>query len=370
MQFRRITSSGRYIPEIDGLRFLAIILVVLFHLYASINIKTGFNSSQSTIVHLPLVNGHQGVELFFVISGFILALPLLNNKKEINIKKYFYRRLTRLEPPYIISMVGFYILLKYLLIAPVPFGNFISSLFYLHNIIYNKPSLINTVAWSLEIEVQFYILAPIIGFFIRKLNDLYRIIALICGIIIFSVIPYYGYLNNHLTIASYLHFFLAGFLMAQLHISKIQLIKNEILQIMIGLVLLITLLYLNSEANIIISILFPYLIFLFYHLVLINKQWSYVFSRKWITIIGGMCYSIYLLHFPIIGFFGDLLLSHGIIISSVMSAIAFSLILLVIILFISTAFYLLIERPCMYPDWPQKVIQYFNYKYYKWLNQK
>jgi peptidoglycan/LPS O-acetylase OafA/YrhL len=100
-------------PEIDGLRFLAIISVLLFHFNGFI-----FNKSQpiSNTVFLNKLNfvlghGHLGVELFFVISGFILALPFANSylksKKKDNIKSYFTRRLTRLEPPYILIMIFF-----------------------------------------------------------------------------------------------------------------------------------------------------------------------------------------------------------------------------------------------------------------------
>ncbi len=56
-------------------------------------------------------NGDRGVELFFVISGMILAMPFarqyLTDGKSVSLRKYYMRRVTRLEPPYILSVILF-----------------------------------------------------------------------------------------------------------------------------------------------------------------------------------------------------------------------------------------------------------------------
>lgn len=107
---QRITSSGKFIPEIDGLRFLAILSVVLFHINGLILIYDKHVINKNNIIYnfinYILSHCYLGVPLFFVISGFILSMPFANyylkgqNKPEL--KKYFVRRLTRLEPPYIL----------------------------------------------------------------------------------------------------------------------------------------------------------------------------------------------------------------------------------------------------------------------------
>src|SRR5664279_84410 len=100
-KFTRVTSTGSYLPEIDGLRFLAISWVFLYHLNDYL-IKN-YHGNGVKIFQTVLGNGHLGVELFFVISGFVLSLPFakyyFKQEKKVHLRQYFMRRLTRLEPP-------------------------------------------------------------------------------------------------------------------------------------------------------------------------------------------------------------------------------------------------------------------------------
>ena len=102
LNFRRVTTQNRFIPQIDGLRFVAISSVVLFHLYASLNHGGAVQNPAFDPANVGVLS-KRGVELFFVISGFILGVPFassyLRGAPKINLKQYFLRRLTRLEPP-------------------------------------------------------------------------------------------------------------------------------------------------------------------------------------------------------------------------------------------------------------------------------
>ena len=113
-RIRRITRDGRWIPEIDGLRFVAIMSVLLFHLYGELQDRSGRVipvEPRYEGLFRPVLNGNCGVSLFFIISGFVLALPFarhfLAGAGAVSLRKYFMRRVTRLEPPYLLSVLLF-----------------------------------------------------------------------------------------------------------------------------------------------------------------------------------------------------------------------------------------------------------------------
>src|SRR4051812_38004156 len=97
-KFRRITVSTSYLPEIDGLRFLAIFsVVVVLHIMHYLDQKIYDDQLvQGTYWRNFIFEGGNGVVLFFVISGFILSLPFakwrLNGEKKIRLKYYYLRR--------------------------------------------------------------------------------------------------------------------------------------------------------------------------------------------------------------------------------------------------------------------------------------
>src|SRR5215475_6130932 len=178
----RETSSGRFIPEMDGLRFAAIGMVVLFHLngYLTVKSKLFYPNPPTDWLAQAAYVGFHGVELFFVISGFILGLPFaahyLKGRPAVSLRKYYLRRLTRLEPPYFIAVIGLFLLAIWIqhadahALAP----HLAASLSYLHNLIYGAQSSVIGVAWSLEIEVQFYVLVPFLTLLFAIKNKLVR----------------------------------------------------------------------------------------------------------------------------------------------------------------------------------------------------
>src|SRR5512135_2587051 len=114
-RFRRVTTSGNFISEIDGLRFIAIGTVVLFHLVVNLGIKSPVTyaiPSEGNLIVAVARHGFRGVELFFIISGFILAYPFashyIKGARRVNLRSYFLRRVTRLEPPYFLCMILFF----------------------------------------------------------------------------------------------------------------------------------------------------------------------------------------------------------------------------------------------------------------------
>jgi len=372
LKFKRIISKGNFIPEIDGLRFIAITSVLFYHLNWFL-LKRDTNQYDVDydfdIINHLLSAGRLGVPLFFVISGFILARPFaqmyLSNGPKVNIKSYFLRRLTRLEPPYIIVMTM--LLFGAIYVAKTVslqegIMSYLSSITYTHNFFYGKGTLplLNAVAWSLEIEIQFYILMPLLAKIFLIKDDLKRRITIISIALLFLVLDFFETLP-FISIINYLEYFLIGFLLADFYIyNKNSLTKMNFLSaISVVLFAIIWFLELSETNSISLKItteIFQLVsIFIFYYLVLIYHSLK-LLANPIITNIGGMCYTIYLLHYPIISMVGTPLFKIRFSNNPLVNTITYSSIILLAVIIITSIYFLLIERPCMDKDWYKKSI--------------
>ena len=366
-KFRRITTNQLYFPEIEGIRFLAIILVILFHTHgyftARSPIKFIDDPNQYSLLNTFLVNGNRGVELFFVLSGFILCLPFahyyINNGKKVSLKKYYLRRVTRLEPPYFIAMTAIFLLhiIMHTKPASVLLPSWLASLIYSHSFIYHHTPLLTVVAWSLEIEIQFYILAPLL-FSLLALNKITRRTILFAATIILIVL-HKLYPPSILSIYGFAQYFLTGILLADFYVSDTAgAFFNKKWIILPALLCLTAVIYLpinneDSSANMLFCsrLCFPFLLGLFYYIVLKNDVVKNIFSYKFIPVIGGMCYSIYLLHYTIISVFGRYTVRFHITDYYLPNLLLQIILLGIPILALSSVFYYYIERPFMSRKW-------------------
>ncbi|MBK8182880.1 MAG: acyltransferase [Candidatus Competibacteraceae bacterium] len=143
-----------YAPELDGLRGIAILAVMLFHTEMSI-FKGGFI----------------GVDIFFVLSGFLITSLLIQEfvaTKTISLKNFYIRRLLRLGPALMLLLISYCIISFFFLSKEQANSNYIDafiSLIYLSNwaraFDVHPPDFLGHT-WSLSIEEQFYILWPIL----------------------------------------------------------------------------------------------------------------------------------------------------------------------------------------------------------------
>ncbi|HET9053575.1 MAG TPA: acyltransferase, partial [Cyclobacteriaceae bacterium] len=313
----RRTTSNALIPEIDGFRFFAIGTVLLYHLnthFARTLSVTGATITGEDNGFIAAVSrGSLGVDVFFAISGFILALPFarqrLFNEKPVSLKAYYIRRLTRLEPPYVISLV--LLLFVHLLILHESFRNifpnFLASLFYIHSFVFDEWSKINPVAWSLEVEVQFYVLAPALAVFFSIRKPVWRRLILV-AVILVSVAHYnFNYamieaLHLRKSLFMHLHQFLIGFLFADLFLTnwKETLRQKSFVFDAVGIIALSLLFVCNVPFNPVADLMFSICLFVSFIALFKGKLINAFFTNTWIVIIGGMCYSIYLLHYALI----------------------------------------------------------------------
>lgn len=372
VSFRRIISRGNFIPEIDGLRFIAIVSVVLFHLSGFIAQKDTHDYGETfdfSWLQTLLSRGHLGVPLFFVISGFILGKPFakhyLAGGKKVDLKQYFYRRLTRLEPPYIIAMTlllfgAVYVAGNLSWVEAIP--SYLASITYTHNFFYGADTLplLNTVAWSLEVEIQFYIVAPLIALCFLVRNAIARRL-LLTTLTVFFIAFDYAVELPFISILDYFEYFFVGFLLADLYVTKSSLFKASRLDGVLSLGLFVCIWLFDTEHLTGTAQKFSWevvqllSIFLLYYLVIFHKSVS-LLANSVVTNIGGMCYSIYLLHYVIISVIGNPVVTIDFFGNVVINTLVYGGVLIGAIMVASVIFFLLIERPCMDKEWPEKLL--------------
>jgi peptidoglycan/LPS O-acetylase OafA/YrhL len=177
-----------YRPEIDGLRAIAVVAVILYH-------------AQITILgHQPFKGGFIGVDIFFVISGYLITSIILKElitTGSFSFKNFYERRIRRILPALLfVMLVSLPFAWMYLL--PSSFIDFSKSILYSLGFSSNyyfwysghqygaesgflKPFL---HTWSLSVEEQFYILFPIVLLIIFKYFRKYLIHILILGFVV------------------------------------------------------------------------------------------------------------------------------------------------------------------------------------------
>jgi peptidoglycan/LPS O-acetylase OafA/YrhL len=167
-----------YYAFIDGLRGLAIISVIITHV----------------ITNIPSAYGDHtiGVQLFFIISGFLITTLLLKEKiayGKVSLKKFYIRRSLRIFPvAYLYIFVV--IILNRIFSLHVSLTDFLATIFYVRNF----PLTTDWYGghfWTLSIEEQFYLLVPII--LARNLNLYIKIMLVL--LILTPTISYLGFNN-------------------------------------------------------------------------------------------------------------------------------------------------------------------------------
>ncbi len=170
---------GAHFPALDGLRGLAILLVLIFHETVMVP-NTAFDRAFLHVAYL----GWCGVDLFFVLSGFLITGILFDTKGTENFFRNFYaRRTLRIFPLYYAVVFFSLIILPAVgqmgLVPPEKFANFgriegneIWYWLYLSNFsIANEGRFLHAIldiSWSLAIEEQFYLLWPTVVYFCSR----------------------------------------------------------------------------------------------------------------------------------------------------------------------------------------------------------
>jgi peptidoglycan/LPS O-acetylase OafA/YrhL len=339
-----------YRPEIDGLRAIAVGAVILYH-------------AQITILgHQPFKGGFIGVDIFFVISGYLITSIILKelvNKGTFSFKNFYERRVRRILPVLIfVMLVSLPIAWMYLLPSnllefskSILYSLGFSSNFYFHysGLEYSVQGLQHPFlhTWSLSVEEQYYILFPIVLLIIFKYFKKYLIHILILGFVISLGLADWSSRNYPSASFYFLHTrmweLLAGSMLAYFEITLGYRSQNRILNLIlpfIGLILIgHSIIFFNDEMYhpsfyTLSSIIGVCLIIWFSNKKEIITK---ILSTKLFVGIGLISYSLYLWHYPIFVFAAKLNISGG--------NIFIKLLMGVFVLILSILSYYLIEKP-------------------------
>jgi peptidoglycan/LPS O-acetylase OafA/YrhL len=164
----------RYVAALTGLRGVAAVMVFLFH-YAWFHPGIRLDLAVPLIgpvLHTPFGFGFAGVDIFFVLSGFLLTLPFaghaLGTGPRPDLPRYFRRRLLRVFPAYYVQL--FIMLLVgawFVSWKPQTTPSLIAHLVMFFNIGWQPVSPMVGVWWTLPVELGFYLVLPFIATLMR-----------------------------------------------------------------------------------------------------------------------------------------------------------------------------------------------------------
>ena len=298
-------SHAKYRPDIDGLRAIAVVSVILYHFFPGI-----------------FSGGFIGVDIFFVISGYLISLILFDNFEHDSFSyvEFYQRRVLRIFPA--LSLVFIFVLIsgwfllanndyallgKHIVSGASFLSNFVlaSESGYFDSAAISKPLL---HLWSLGVEEQFYILWPIvIGIFWKRRTNFVTIVLFIAvASFLFNVIN----VASDPTIVFYYPFsrfweLMIGGLLAYLTLHQPRCISTfPNLQSVAGLILLLAGFYLLNDGK-----AFPgywAIMPCFGSFLLISGQGSWVnrkiLGNQLFVAIGLISYPLYLWHWPLLSF--------------------------------------------------------------------
>lgn len=302
--------SGAYRPDIDGMRAIAVLSVVLFHI-------------EKTLVP----GGFAGVDIFFVISGYLITLHIYGQMQTgtFAFADFYKRRINRIAPA-LFTLIGSVCVAALVILSPGDLIRLFKSAVYaclgLSNIFFwreygnyfssgiDEAPLLHT--WSLAVEEQFYILWPLMLLVIVRLKPLYRFALIGLGVVATIAVSELG-TRNAASASYYLlptRFFelLIGGALAIYATHQRSPINTRVANLLavLGLSLMLGSLYLLNE-----TVTFPGIHAMFPCMgtaLLIaagmgdGSAINRVLSVKPLVFVGLISYSLYLWHWPVIAF--------------------------------------------------------------------
>ena len=291
-----------YRPDIDGIRAISIFLVILFH--------SKF-----------LNNGYMGVDIFFVLSGYLITNIILQDKK-FNLISFYERRARRLLP---VLFVGIFvaIILSFFFLFPSELRDFgqslISTTLFFSNFLFLNESgyfdnaselkpLLHT--WSLSVEHQFYLAYPLLFIFLKKIkliNILIAIILISFSLKLFLFLNYDTLFNIDVANVNFYFTFFRfwelgiGCLIATIKLNS-KFVFSKLINVFLSylsIFLLIFIIFFGNNSNYIINEFSILVICFAISYFLYNEEHIFknLLNNKILVYFGKLSYSLYIWHF-------------------------------------------------------------------------
>jgi peptidoglycan/LPS O-acetylase OafA/YrhL len=295
--------------SLDGLRGIAILLVMGHHYFytqPSIDPRSDthpFGDAFSGI--LIFQYGGLGVSLFFLISGFVIALTL---RRSALPSDFFVRRFARIWPPLLVcSLTSFFVLsalaTPYSLSNPIQWLDFIPTLtltpgsMWFH--ILGPVGLVDDVQWTIQVEAKFYILAAAIYWGVSKDNfarnlGLFTVGSIVLRGILSRLIPGSATIFNSVFITDFMPWFTAGATFYELYCDRISAKLSAILLLFSFAVIARTSFYMFGSPTVLIAASATF--FILFFCVARKPQYVTIFESRPLVWVGICSYSVYLLH--------------------------------------------------------------------------
>ncbi len=313
-------SSSKYRPEIDGLRAVAVIPVILFHIRKDL-----------------LPGGYIGVDVFFVISGYLITSIIIdeNERGVFSFSNFWLRRVRRILPA-LLAMTLVTLVVGHVYLYAADINNIgaqgFASLLSFANVSHwllagdywgyaaeNSPFL---HAWSLSVEEQFYLLFPLV--LIGLLKYLRKYLELVFFVL--SMSSLFLFLFGSMTHPTATFYLLptrawelgAGALLAMISLKiNVECTKKSYLSTAGILMILMSYIFIDGESGISPLVIIPVLgtAMVIAFIKNSNSMTRHILSLRPLVYIGKLSYSLYLWHWPILFYSKQFYLKENVIIN-------------------------------------------------------
>lgn len=297
----KLNNATNNIMGMDGLRGLAAFMVFFVHFNSQISPMVSANWLTGWVKYSTEL-GRLGVDIFFVISGFVIYRGVFL-AKNFSWGRFYRARVKRIFPVYWVALLMTLVIYTFLNDPRMQFYNFTSfirDVFLLSPLFHIKP--IVSVSWTLTFEIVFYIVAPVIAILGKKLNANVRLS-------IFFVVAslLYGYLYIYAGSERML-MFIVGIMVFEFHNEKRDIFPalSRKALLAIGTCMVAVYPYFIYTDSLIMSVYWILMVgvFLLSYVILNISYQDKILTSNPLRLSGNISYSYYLFHgMAIKGFF-------------------------------------------------------------------